>query len=119
MGANHAQELLKIIFGHTYKFFLSYDGFTSRDTRNEMLVIIPNCDLEKGENLCKRFKSFFIETIIPDLNANIKIKKSDEVLEVRILAGIALGKPMIEMESIKEYARFNLTPIVRIKTPKS
>jgi GGDEF domain-containing protein len=119
IGADYEQELFRIIFGHTYKFFLSYGGFASRDTTNEILIIIQNCDLEKGENLCKRFKSFFIETIIPDLNANIKMKKSDEVLEVRILAGIALGKPMIEMESIKESARFNLTPIVRIRTPKS
>lgn len=114
IGHNCVQDLIRKIFGHIYKYFLSYGAFASRDENNEFSVLIPNSNTEKGENILKNFTGYFKEKIIPDIKANIRIEKSDEMFKVHILAGTAQGKPMIEIDSVKEFARFNCKPFVSI-----
>ena len=40
---------------------------------------------------------------------------SEDWFEFKILAGLAQGKPQIEIESVMEFARFNQTPIARFQ----
>ena len=39
--------------------------------------------------------------------------KSEESVEFSVLAGLAQGKPQIEIESVMEFARFNQKEIAR------
>jgi hypothetical protein len=53
---------------------------------------------------------------MPDLGSLISGESpSDEFIEVNISAGLAQGKPQIEIESVMEFARFNTKPIARFE----
>jgi hypothetical protein len=40
-------------------------------------------------------------------------EKSDDCVEFSVLAGLAQGKPQIEIESVMEFARFNQNKIAQ------
>ena len=62
------------------------------------------------------FKKDFREHGLPDLKTLQKGEKPDENhFEFNIQAGLAQGKPQIEIESVMEFARFNQTPIARFQ----
>ena len=50
-----------------------------------------------------------IETAVANAN------KTEDNVEFTVLAGLAQGKPQIEIESVMEFARFNQEPIAKFQ----
>lgn len=111
LGYDSTNSLIRLIIEHADKYFRSFGGFTSREWGNEISTIISSCNSDDGQNILNNFAEHFQKKILPDIMSNIEIGKSDEMLTVNILAGLAQGKPQIEIESVKEFARFNWKPL--------
>ena len=62
------------------------------------------------------FKTDFLEHGLPNIQTLVEGEKpAENYFEFKILAGLAQGKPQIEIESVMEFARFNQTPIARFQ----
>ena len=64
------------------------------------------------EDFTKDFKEHGISGLEELVQADASDKES---VEINILAGLAQGKPQIEIESVMEFARFNQGEIARFK----
>ena len=106
------------------KHFGAVGGFSSRQTINEYATVLPYSNLEESEKIMKDFTKDFKEHGIKDyeeheiweIDPNAAIEEpSGEFVDFSVLAGLAQGKPQIEIESVMEFARFNLKELARFR----
>ena len=91
-------------------------GFSSRQTINEYATVLPYSDLEEANRIMDDFTRDFQEHGIQGIETQLSEKGEDEdIIEFSVLAGLAQGKPQIEIESVMEFARFNQKEISRFK----
>jgi phospholipid/cholesterol/gamma-HCH transport system ATP-binding protein len=80
------------------------------------ITVLPYSDLEEGERIMADFKTDFLEHGLPNIKTLPEGEKpTEDFFEFNILAGLAQGKPQIEIESVMEFARFNQKPIARFQ----
>ena len=91
-------------------------GFSSRQTINEYATVLPYSNIEEAKRIMDDFTRDFQEHGIQGIEMQRGEEDSDEALiEFSVLAGLAQGKPQIEIESVMEFARFNQKEISRFK----
>jgi hypothetical protein len=89
-------------------------GFSSRQTINEYATVLPYSDIEEAERIMKDFTRDFQEHGMAGIEAAMENEsKTEECVEFSVLAGLAQGKPQIEIESVMEFARFNQKQIAQ------
>jgi phospholipid/cholesterol/gamma-HCH transport system ATP-binding protein len=116
LGHDAAQEVIRALGSYINKHFGAVGGFSSRQTINEYSTVLPYSDLEEAERIMADFKKDFRESGLPNIKTLAKGEKpAEDSFEFNILAGLAQGKPQIEIESVMEFARFNQTPIARFQ----
>jgi phospholipid/cholesterol/gamma-HCH transport system ATP-binding protein len=116
MGHDAAQEIIRALGSYINKHFGAVGGFSSRQTINEYATVLPYSDLEEGERIMADFKTDFLEHGLPNIKTLPEGEKpTEDFFEFNILAGLAQGKPQIEIESVMEFARFNQKPIARFQ----
>jgi phospholipid/cholesterol/gamma-HCH transport system ATP-binding protein len=116
MGHDAAQEIIRSLGSYINKHFGAVGGFSSRQTINEYATVLPYSDLEEAERIMADFKKDFREHGLPNIKSMANGEKAqDDWFEFDILAGLAQGKPQIEIESVMEFARFNQKPIARFQ----
>ncbi len=108
------ESFVKEIIGYIDNYFRSYGGFTARESRNEIATVIQDCDMMEGQMILKKFVRDFGKKAIPNIQSNIKIKMPGEKITVSFYAALAVGKPTIEIDSVKEFASFSYKEINRI-----
>ena len=116
MGHDAAQEIIRSLGSYINKHFGAVGGFSSRQTINEYATVLPYSNLEEAESIMADFKKDFREHGLPNIKSMADGEKANEDwFEFDILAGLAQGKPQIEIESVMEFARFNQKPIARFQ----
>jgi len=91
-------------------------GFSSRQTINEYATVLPYSDIEEANRIMEDFTRDFQAHGIQGIEMQRGEDDSDEgSIEFSVLAGLAQGKPQIEIESVMEFARFNQKEISRFK----
>jgi phospholipid/cholesterol/gamma-HCH transport system ATP-binding protein len=116
MGHDAAQEIIRSLGSYINKHFGAVGGFSSRQTINEYATVLPYSDLEEAERIMTDFKKDFREHGLPNIDSLTEGEAlADNCIEFSILAGLAQGKPQIEIESVMEFARFNQKPIARFQ----
>ncbi|MDJ0913121.1 MAG: ATP-binding cassette domain-containing protein [Desulfobacterales bacterium] len=116
LGHDVAQQIIRSLGSYINKHFGAVGGFSSRQTINEYATVLPYSDLEEAKRIMEDFTKDFQEHGMPDLGSLITGEKPSEgCIEVNISAGLAQGKPQIEIESVMEFARFNQKPIARFE----
>jgi phospholipid/cholesterol/gamma-HCH transport system ATP-binding protein len=116
MGHDAAQEIIRALGSYINKHFGAVGGFSSRQTINEYATVLPYSDLEEAERIMADFKKDFRESGLPNIKTLAEDEKpAEDSFEFNILAGLAQGKPQIEIESVMEFARFNQKPIARFQ----
>jgi hypothetical protein len=107
--------LLKSFGEHLNRFFYPRGGYCLRETINEYSVFFPNKDLDSVEIILEDFASGLKETGMPKTTIRPLADEtvSADTVMVNVLAGSALGKPLIEKELVLEFARFNQEILVR------
>ena len=89
-------------------------GFSSRQTINEYATVLPYSDLEEAERIMKDFTRDFQAHGMSGIEAAMADDApSEDCIEFSVQAGLAQGKPQIEIESVMEFARFNQKPIAQ------
>jgi phospholipid/cholesterol/gamma-HCH transport system ATP-binding protein len=116
LGHDAAQQIIRSLGSYINKHFGAVGGFSSRQTINEYATVLPYSDLEEAKRIMEDFTKDFQEHGMPDLGSLIPGERSaEDCIEVNISAGLAQGKPQIEIESVMEFARFNTKPIARFE----
>ena len=124
IGHDLAQQIIRSLGAYINKHFGAVGGFSSRQTINEYATVLPYSNIEESERILvdftKDFKEHGIEDIeeheIWELNPNVENPdQTGEHVEFGVLAGLAQGKPQIEIESVMEFARFNQKEIARFR----
>ena len=124
IGHDVAQQIIRSLGAYINKHFGAVGGFSSRQTINEYATVLPYSNIEESERILVDFTKDFKEHGIEDIEEH-KIWEFDpnvenedptgEYVEFSVLAGLAQGKPQIEIESVMEFARFNQKEIARFR----
>jgi ABC-type nitrate/sulfonate/bicarbonate transport system ATPase subunit len=89
-------------------------AFSTRQTIDEFASLLPFSNREEAEHIMNDFTRDLQEHGLESLSALIrKATSSEECFEFTILGGLARGQPQVELDSIIEFARFDLRPIAR------
>jgi phospholipid/cholesterol/gamma-HCH transport system ATP-binding protein len=116
LGHDATQQIIRSLGSYINKHFGAVGGFSSRQTINEYATVLPYSDVDEAKRIMEDFTEDFQEHGIRDLEAVAQGGTSKgECVDINILAGIAQGKPQIEIESVMEFARFNQKPIARFE----
>jgi phospholipid/cholesterol/gamma-HCH transport system ATP-binding protein len=124
MSHDVAQQIIRSLGAYINKHFGAVGGFSSRQTINEYATVLPYSNLEESERIMEDFSKDFKEHGIKgyeeheiwELDPNIENEEpSGEYVDFSVLAGLAQGKPQIEIESVMEFARFNQKELARFR----
>ena len=110
------QKIIRALGSYINKHFGAVGGFSSRQTINEYATVLPYSDLDEAnrimEDFTRDFQAYGTQGI--ELQRD-EAAQDDECMEFFVLAGLAQGKPQIEIESVMEFARFGQKEIVRFR----
>ena len=116
LGHTLAQEIIRSLGSYINKHFGAVGGFSSRQNINEFATILPYSDLDEAERILVDFTKDLQEHGWREIQAAVQQDAApEECFEYTVLAGMAQGKPQIELESVMEFARFKQEPIARIR----
>jgi phospholipid/cholesterol/gamma-HCH transport system ATP-binding protein len=116
LGHESAQQIIRSLGSYINKHFGAVGGFSSRQTINEYATVLPYSDLEEANRIMEDFTRDFQAHGIRGIELQGGEKGSDEeCTEFSVLAGLAQGKPQIEIESVMEFARFNQKEIAKFR----
>jgi phospholipid/cholesterol/gamma-HCH transport system ATP-binding protein len=116
MGHDATQQIIRSLGSYINKHFGAVGGFSSRQTINEYATVLPYSDIDEAQRILEDFTKDFQEHGIKGIEVQRGEKGAEEnCVEFSVLAGLAQGKPQIEIESVMEFARFNQKEISRFK----
>jgi len=114
LGHDVSQQIIRSLGSYINKHFGAVGGFSSRQTINEYATVLPYSDIEEAERIMADFTRDFQEHGMAGIEAAMENEnKTEECIEFGVLAGLAQGKPQIEIESVMEFARFNQKQIAQ------
>ena len=118
-GHEAAQEAIRSVGVYIDKHFGAIGGFSTRRHTNEFVTVLPYSDLTEAESMLKDFKDFiddFQERGIRSIWAGARKQGAAEVcVEFSILAGIAQGQPIVEIDSVIDSAKHQQKKIARLR----
>jgi phospholipid/cholesterol/gamma-HCH transport system ATP-binding protein len=112
LGHDATQQIIRALGSYINKHFGAVGGFSSRQTINEYGTVLPYSDLEEAERIMADFTRDFQAHGIRGIQLQ-NSREDSEPIEFSVTAGLAQGKPQIEIESVMEFARFNQKEIAR------
>jgi phospholipid/cholesterol/gamma-HCH transport system ATP-binding protein len=116
LGHDVAQQIIRSLGSYINKHFGAVGGFSSRQTINEYATVLPYSNLEESERILEDFTKDFKNHGIQGVKTYIEGEdKPEDSVEFSVLAGLAQGKPQIEIESVMEFARFNQKELARFR----
>lgn len=116
LGHDAAQEAIISMGVYIDKHFSAIGGFSTRRHANEFVTVLPYSDLNEAENILKNFAGDFQKQGIRDIWVKTSAGTVDvNCIEFAILAGIAQGKPIIEIDAVIEAAHGQQKEIARLR----
>ena len=116
LGHEAAQEALRSMGVYIDKHFGAMGGFSTRRHTNEFVTVLPDSDLTEVESMLKDFIDDFQEQGIRGIWAGGRKQAASEVcVEFAILAGIAQGQPIGEIDSVINSAKHQQKEIARLR----
>jgi len=115
VGHKTAQQIIRAMGKFIIKHFGRVGAFSTRQTIDEFASLLPFSNREEAERIMSDFTRDLQEHGLESLSTVIrKATSSEECFEFTILGGLARGQPQVELESVIEFARFDLRPIARL-----
>jgi phospholipid/cholesterol/gamma-HCH transport system ATP-binding protein len=116
LGHEAAQEAIRRMGVYIDKHFGARGGYSTRRHSNEFVTVLPSSDLTEVESMLKDFVDDFQEHGIRGIWSVARKQAASEVcVEFAILAGIAQGKPIEEIDSVIGSAKQQQKEIARIR----
>jgi phospholipid/cholesterol/gamma-HCH transport system ATP-binding protein len=115
LGHKTAQQIIRAMGEFINKHFGRVGAFSTRQTIDEFASLLPFSNREEAEHIMSDFTRDLQEHGLEILSTVIrKATSREECFEFTVLGGLARGQPQVELESIIEFARFDLRPIARL-----
>jgi phospholipid/cholesterol/gamma-HCH transport system ATP-binding protein len=116
LGHEAAQEAIRRMGVYIDKHFGARGGYSTRRHSNEFVTVLPSSDLTEVESMLKDFVDDFQAHGIRGIWSVARKQAASEVcVEFAILAGIAQGKPIEEIDSVIGSAKQQQKEIARIR----
>ena len=116
LGYEAAHEAIRSMGVYIDKHFGVIGGFSTRRRANEFVTVLPFSNLPETETILKDFVDDFQEQGIRDIWAGARKQSASEVcVEFTILAGIAQGQPIVEIDSVIDSAKHQQKEIARLR----
>jgi len=116
LGHDAAQGAIRRMGLFIDKHFSAIGGFSTRRQMNEFVTVLPYSDLTEAGSILNDFVKDFQEKGIWDIWAGTRKRNASwECVEVAILAGIAQGQPIVEIDSIIDSAKHQQKEIARFR----
>ncbi len=116
LGHEAAQEAIQSMGVYIDKHFGAIGGFSTRRHTNEFVTVLPYSNLTETESILKDFVDDFQEEGIREIWAGARKQAASEVcVEFTILAGIAQGQPIMEINSVVDSAKHQQKEIARLR----
>lgn len=116
LGYDAVQETLHAMGIYIDKHFGSIGGFSTRRHKNEIVTMLPYCDVAEAQSMLKEFVDDFQAGGISHLWQEIHTDVSpDKCVEFFIKAGVAEGQPIADFESVIEQAKSQQKEIGRLR----
>ncbi len=119
VGHRTSQQIIRTMGKFIDKHFGLVGAFSTRQAIDEFVSLLPFSNREEAEHIMKNFIRDLQEHGLEKLSAVMrKAESRKECFEFTVLGGLARGQPQVELESIIEFARFDLRPIARLSCEK-
>ncbi len=116
LGHEAAQEAIRSMGAYIDKHFSAIGGFSTRRHINEFVTVMPYSDLAEAESILKVFIEDFRTQGIQDIWAGARrYALTEECVEFAVLAGIAQGTPIADIEPVIESAQHQQKEIARLR----
>ena len=116
LGHEAALDAIRTMGVYIDKHFGRIGGFSTRRHTNEFVTLLPYSDLTEAESMLKDFIDDFRKEGIRDIWAEARKQAASEVcVEFSILAGIAQGQPIVEIDSVIDSAKHQQKEIARLQ----
>ncbi len=116
LGYTATQQGIRTMGSYINKHFGAVGGFSARRSINQFGTLLPFSDLDEAERILIDFKKDFRENGLMHIEAAAKsANPTVDCFEFSILAGMAQGKPNLELESVMEFAEYKQKPIARFQ----
>jgi phospholipid/cholesterol/gamma-HCH transport system ATP-binding protein len=115
-GYDVAQVAIRSLGITIDKHFGVIGGFSTRRLSNEFVTVLPYSDLVEAESILKDFVKDFQEWSIPDVWVGSRKRAITEgYVEFTVLAGIAQGLPVTNIDSVIDSAKSQQKEIARLR----
>ena len=115
-GYDAAQVAIRNLAIHIDKHFGAIGGFSTRHRSNEFVTVLPYSELTEAENILKDFVKDFQERGIHEVWAGVRRQTtSSACVEFSVLAGIAQGQPVADIDSVIDTAIAHQKEIARLR----
>jgi phospholipid/cholesterol/gamma-HCH transport system ATP-binding protein len=115
-GHNAVQVAIRGLGITIDKHFGAIGGFSTRRHTNEYVTVLPYSDLTEAKSILKDFVEDFQERGIHDVGAGArKQTRSAGCVEFSLLAGIAQGQPVADIDSVIDAAKSQQKEIARLR----
>ena len=116
LGHTALQQGIRTMGQYINKHFGAVGGFSARRSLNQFETVLPFSNLEEAGQILENFTRDFQKTGMADIQAAARaVRPETECFEFSVFAGLAKGKPNVELESIMDIAEFMQTPIGRFQ----
>jgi phospholipid/cholesterol/gamma-HCH transport system ATP-binding protein len=117
VGHTIAQELIRCFGAYLNKHFGPEGGLSTRYRINQLTTLLPFSDQADAENILEGFIEDFRSKGLEEIIRNLREHSFQEVqcFEFSVLAGLAQGKPQIEIDSVVSIAEFKQTQIAKFQ----
>jgi phospholipid/cholesterol/gamma-HCH transport system ATP-binding protein len=106
LGHDAGQGAIRCLGAFINKHFGAMGGFSTRLHLNEIVAMVPYCDLEETEALLKDFIKDFQENGVREIWTEARQQAgSGTCIEFTIQGGFVQGRPDVEMETLIEDAK--------------
>ena len=116
MGYTATQKSIRAMGQYIDRHFGAVGGFSARRSINQFETVLPFSDLEEATRILNNFVEDFRNNGLKRIvNAANSVRSDVNCFEFMILAGLALGKPVLELESVMQFAELNRKPIAQLQ----
>ena len=98
------------------KHFGAIGGFSTRHRNNEFVTVLPYSEQTEAENILQDFVKDFQERGIEDVWAGVRRQTvTSTCVEFTVLAGIAQGQPVADLDAVIDAAISQQKEIARLR----
>jgi phospholipid/cholesterol/gamma-HCH transport system ATP-binding protein len=116
LGHNASQKVISAVGTYVNKHFGSVGGFSTRESREQFVIVLPFSDLSEAQRILEDFATDLREEGLSDVQTSAQIPEG-ECFDFSISAGLAEGKRDEEIGSVLGRAKSQRKTIARFQCP--